>query len=68
MIGDLGDGRGILLGAEEVVVDIHRLRDLEKKVQGYGCAAQAGKGRVPGGAPVMDHDVEFDDEGGVLGC
>ena len=48
------------------MVESNRLRDLEERGQGSGCAAQAGEGRVAGGSPLLDRDVEVDGEGGVL--
>ena len=42
------------------------LRYLEDIGQRSGCAAQAGDYIVSVGEPLMDCDVEFDFEGGVL--
>ena len=43
------------------------LRDLEERDHISVCAAQAGGDRVLGGSALMDHDVEVNCEGGVLG-
>ena len=50
------------------MLESHRLIDLEERVQRAGCASQAGKDRVAGGAPPLDCDVVVDCEGGVLYC
>ena len=42
------------------------LRNLEERYQRAGCAAQASEGRVVGGAPLLDCDIEVDCEGGVF--
>ena len=46
----------------------HRMRDLEERGQGSGCAAQAGEDRVAGGALLLDCDVKVNGEDGVLDC
>ena len=45
-----------------------RLRDLEERGKGSGCATRAGKDRVVGRSTLLDHDIEVDDEGGILDC
>ena len=44
------------------------MQELEEIGKRSGCAAQEGKYRVAGGAPLLDCDVEVDCEGGVLDC
>ena len=68
MTGVLISGKALLLEAEELVGESHRLRDLEEKVQGANYAAQYGEYRVAGGELILDYDIEVNGEGGILDC
>ena len=50
------------------MVEIHRLRDLEDRGQGYGCTAQYGEDKVTGEASFLHSDVEIYGKVGILDC
>ena len=66
MIDVLVGGRLLLWEAEEVVGEGDGLQNLEERGRRSLCAAQAVEDRVKGGAPLLDIDIDFGCEGGIL--
>ena len=46
--------------------DSDGMLDVEEIDHRAGCAGQVGEDRVADGSPLLDRDVDFDCEGGVL--